>query len=116
METKELTCINCPMGCQLIVKIDGDNIEVKGNACPRGEIYGKDEATHPTRTVTSTIYVTNGERVSCKTSIPISKDKIFDVMNEVKKAKAIAPIAIGDILIKNVCSTGADIIATKNIN
>ena len=36
METRELTCINCPLGCQLTVTIDGANVNVTGNTCPRG--------------------------------------------------------------------------------
>lgn len=115
METKELTCINCPMGCSLTVTIDSE-ITVKGNNCMRGEVYAKNEITNPTRIVTSTINVLNGKRVSCKTSKPISKNKIFDVMGEIKKARVEAPIKIGDVLIKNVCDTNVDIVATKNIN
>ena len=41
---KELTCIVCPRGCRL--KVD-DNMEVSGNACPRGKIYAINELTHP---------------------------------------------------------------------
>ena len=87
METKEMTCINCPMGCQLTVTIDGNDIKVTGNTCPRGEAYAKDEVTHPTRIVTSSIPVSNGERVSCKTKMPIPKEKIFDIMKVIKKTK-----------------------------
>ena len=39
-ETRELTCINCPLGCALSVTIDGSTITVTGNTCPRGEAYG----------------------------------------------------------------------------
>ena len=115
METKEMTCINCPMGCQLTVSIDGDNIEVTGNTCPRGVAYAKDEVTHPTRIVTSTIRVSNGQRVSCKTKVAIPKGKIFDIMKVIRSSKVNAPIKIGDVLIKDVCNTGVDIVATKNV-
>lgn len=115
METRELTCINCPMGCQLTINIDGDNIKVSGNTCPRGETYAKAEVTNPTRIVTSTILVNNGLRVSCKTESAIPKAKIFDVMEQIKKARCNAPVSIGDILIKDVAGTGVNVIATKNI-
>jgi len=115
MKTLEMTCINCPMGCPLTVTIDGENITVTGNTCPRGEAYAKDEVTHPTRIVTSTIRVLGGERVSCKTERAIPKDKIFDVMKEIKNTTVNLPVSIGDVLIKNVCDTGINIIATKNI-
>jgi len=116
METREMICINCPLGCSLTCKVDGENIEVSGNTCPRGTVYAKDEILHPTRMITSTIPVLNGERVSCKTQRAVDKDKIFDVMKEIQKAKCMSPIRIGDVLIQNVCNTGIDIVATKNIN
>ena len=53
---KELTCIVCPRGCRLKVN---DDMVVTGNACPRGEKYAINELTHPTRTITSSIRVTN---------------------------------------------------------
>lgn len=115
METRELTCINCPMGCSLIATIDGDKITITGNTCIRGEQYGKAEVTNPTRIVTSTIKVDNNQRVSCKTEKAIPKDKIFEVMEEIKKTRAKAPVLIGDVLIENVANTGINVVATKNI-
>ena len=115
METKEMTCINCPLGCQLVVTIDDEDIKVTGNTCPRGETYAKAEITNPTRVVTSTIPVSNGKRVSCKTASPIPKGKIFEVMSAIKKVRCNAPIDIGDVLIENVCDTGVDVIATKKV-
>lgn len=115
MKTIEMTCINCPMGCALTVNIDGDNINVTGNTCPRGAIYAKDEVTHPTRIVTSTIKVTNGMRVSCKSEHVIPKEKIFEIMEVIRNTEVKAPVKIGDILIENVCDTGVNVIATKNI-
>ena len=118
METREMICIGCPLGCNLTVKIDGTDIMVSGNNCANGERYAKNEVTNPVRIVTSTINVQNGKetRVSCKTENAIPKDKIFDCMNEIKKAHVNAQIQIGDILIKNVAETGINVIATKNIS
>lgn len=112
---KELTCIICPRGCTLTVEIEGDNVKVSGNACPKGEQYGIDECTAPTRTVTSIVRVANREdtMVSVKTSNPIPKDKIFDIMKEIRKASVQAPVKIGDVVISDLY--GADIIATKEI-
>ena len=55
METRNLTCIGCPMGCPLTVKIEnGTVLSVEGNTCKRGAIYGKKEVTDKTSTVTQT--------------------------------------------------------------
>ncbi len=112
---KELTCIICPRGCTLAVEIRNGKCTVSGNACPKGEKYGIDECTAPTRTVTSVVRVTNREdtMVSVKTSCPVPKDKIFDVMAEIRKTSLQAPVKIGDVIIENLY--GADIIATKEI-
>ena len=31
MEIRELTCIGCPLGCALTVRMEGEQIEVSGN-------------------------------------------------------------------------------------
>ena len=117
METRELTCIQCPMGCQLTVTVDGDNVTVTGNTCPRGAVYGKKEVTAPTRTVTSTVVVRGGElaRVSVKTASDIPKGSIFAVMQDIRETVVEAPVAIGDVLIANAGGTGVGVIATKDI-
>ena len=118
METRQLTCINCPLGCQLTVEIeDGEVVRVSGNTCKRGEVYGRKEVTNPTRIVTSSVPVLGSptERmVSVKTAIDIPKDKIFDVMAALKYVTVKAPVRIGDVIVANVADTGADIVATKN--
>ncbi len=118
MEIRELTCIQCPLGCPLTVTVDAGKVTVTGNTCPRGAVYGEKEVTHPTRTVTSTVVVEGGEmaRVSVKTAGDIPKEKIFDVMAEIRRTRLTAPVTIGDVIIKNAAGTGVDIIATKSVD
>lgn len=114
----EFICTRCPMGCLLQVTLEEEQITVTGNRCPRGESYGKKEMQNPTRVVTSTIRVENGEipMVSVKTKEDIPKDKIFEVMEVIRKTKAVAPILLGDVLIQDCAGTGVDVIATKTVN
>ena len=116
MKTRELTCIVCPRGCQLVVELDesGAPLSVSGNLCPRGKTYATDECTNPMRVVTSTVRCESGEVVSCKTSRSIPKGMIFDVMKEINKTVAKNGAKIGDVIIENVLGTGADIVATSN--
>ena len=111
---KELTCIVCPRGCRL--KVD-DNMEVTGNACPRGKIYAINELTNPTRTITSSIRVSNRPYtlVSVKTDKPIPKDKMFEVMEEIDKLSIEAPTQSGQIVKANILGLDSNIIITKNI-
>ncbi len=121
MYTKQLICINCPLGCPLTVTLNQDDsiASVTGNTCPRGAQYAQKELTAPTRIVTSIVRV-NGSvagtaTVSCKTRSDIPKEKIFEIVAELKTVTASAPIQIGDVLKANVAGTGVDVIATKTV-
>jgi CxxC motif-containing protein len=115
MEKIEMICINCPLGCNLTVEYEGDDIKVSGNTCPRGAKYAVDELTHPVRTLTTTVAISNrdGKYVAVKTSKPISKSKLFEAMAVINATKAEAPIAIGDVIIENMLGE-ADLIAAAD--
>jgi len=118
MEHKDLTCICCPLGCQITVELEnGEVISVIGNTCKRGDDYARKEVTSPTRIVTSTVKVTGGKSsmVSVKTKSDIPKEKIFECVKVLKEVKVQAPIAIGDVVLSNVAGTGVDIVATKDV-
>ena len=87
---KEFICIVCPRGCH--IKVDGENIT--GYTCKRGLEYVKQESVAPKRTVTSTVKVKNGDLrvVSCRTTEPIDKNKMFDLMNIINKIEVEAPV------------------------
>ena len=112
---KEFTCIICPRGCRL--KVD-DDMNVTGNFCIRGKQYAISELTNPVRTITSSIRVNNREDllVSVKTSCPIPKGKIFEVMKAIDQLSVSAPTRIGDVVAANILGLGADIVITKNID
>ena len=117
MEVRELTCIGCPLGCQLTVTMGNDEIKVEGNTCPRGEAYAKKEVTNPTRIVTSTVRVEGGtiERAAVKTASDIPTGKIFDCMKEIRAVKVAAPVHIGDVIIDDCAGTGIAVVASKNV-
>ncbi|MEE3392835.1 MAG: DUF1667 domain-containing protein [Lachnospiraceae bacterium] len=119
MEKRELTCIGCPMGCQITVELeDGRVMSLTGNSCPIGDRYARQEVTHPERTVTSTVAVNNrpsAPRLSVKTAHNIPKDKIWDCMGQINNVRIDAPVHIGDVIIKGVAGTDVDVVATRNI-
>ena len=117
MEVRELTCIGCPLGCQLTVTMGENEIKVEGNTCPRGEAYAKKEVTNPTRIVTSTVRVEGGtiERVSVKTASDSPKGSIFECMKEIHAAKVKAPVHIGDVILADCAGTGVAVVAGKNV-
>lgn len=118
METRNLICIGCPLGCPVTVTMDGGDIHVTGNTCPRGADYAKKEVLSPTRIVTSSIKVNGGgiARVSVKTKSDIPKSKIFEVMKEIRAVRVDAPVALGQVLIGDCAGTGVEVIATKSVD
>lgn len=112
----ELICIVCPKGCRLYVD-EENGYAVKGNSCDRGSEYGKREVQNPVRVLTSTVYIEGSDGRCCpvKTSKAIPKKDIFRAMAELKGLTVQAPVKTGDAVLKNVCGTGADWIATKDI-
>ena len=105
------------MGCPISVELseDGKVLNVTGNTCPRGKAYAITECTAPTRMLTSTVKVKGGRTamVPVKTSNPIPKGMMFDIMKEINSVEVASPVKIGQIIIENVLDTGVDIIATN---
>ncbi|KHS57592.1 MULTISPECIES: DUF1667 domain-containing protein [Terrisporobacter] len=115
---REITCIVCPKGCQMIVSnIDGQYI-VEGNSCIRGAKYGVDEVTSPKRMITSTVRLEGAylNMLPVKTSVSVPKDLVFEIMNILSTIKITAPVKVGDIIVKNILDTGVDIVSTKTIS
>ncbi len=110
---RNLTCIVCPMGCRMTVELEnGVVVSVTGNTCPRGKIYATEECTHPMRTVTSIARTESGGVIPVKTSRTIPKELIFEAMKEINAAVVKFPARIGDVVIRDLLGTGADVIVT----
>ena len=111
---KKLTCIECPIGCEVTVTLeDGRVVEVKGNSCPRGKLYAEAEVVCPKRVVTSTVRAENGEIIPVKTDKPVRKDAIFEVMEKINKTVCKMPVALGDILVEKICDD-ANLVVSGN--
>lgn len=118
MEKRELTCIGCPMGCQITVTLDGGEVKnVEGNTCRKGDQYARAEVTHPVRVVTSSVPAEGGEiaQVSVKTAGDIPKESIAAIMEALRDVRVTAPVRIGDVIVRDICGTGVDIVATRNV-
>ncbi|EDR24144.1 glycerol-3-phosphate dehydrogenase, putative [Entamoeba dispar SAW760] len=103
---KHMNCIVCPRGCPIEVKIDAKSNEItsiKGNSCPRGAAYVRQEHIEPFRVFSTTLPVEGGNlmRVPVKLTKPVPRSKIFEVMEIIHKQSPIkAPINKGQILVK----------------
>lgn len=118
METVNLICIGCPLGCPLTVEMEGSEVKsVSGNTCPRGDAYARKELTDPTRIVTSTVRVSGGKlaMASVKTERDIPKGAIFDCVKALRDVEVPAPVTIGQVIVSDVAGTGVAVVATKNV-
>lgn len=114
-----ITCINCPVGCRMTVTLNeaGEVSSVTGNTCQRGARYAHQECTLPLRTITAVVPVDGSETpLSVKTSDPIPKRLIPEVMAELMKIRVSPPVAIGQVLLRDVCQTGVSIVATRPLS
>ena len=118
MITKELICVNCPMGCRLKVEMEGKEIlSITGNTCPRGAEYAAQECVRPMRILTSTVKIDHGPHrvlpVITDKAIPL--DLMFKAMDEVRTVRVTAPVAEGQVLVHDLIGSGADLIASRSM-
>ena len=100
---KTLTCIECPIGCEITVDLNGDKIlSLAGNACPRGKLYAQDEVVCPKRVITSTVRAKDGSLVPVKTDKPVKKSEIFSVMEKINAVVCDMPVTMGQVLVENI--------------
>ncbi len=115
---KNIICVACPMGCGITVEIDdnGSILSVSGNTCKRGDAYARTEITNPVRSLATTVKVNGGvfNVVPCKSAGALPKEKIMECMDCINNTEVNAPVALGDILVKNILGTGIDIVATNH--
>ena len=113
---KIIKCITCPIGYDITVNAENDVIrEISGNECKLGVEYAKNEYLAPKRLLTSVVKAEDFRLpvVSVRTDKPIPKHLLFDCMEVLRGVTAKAPFAIGDILVKNILGTDANVIITK---
>lgn len=107
-EIKKLTCIECPVGCDISVELDGETVvRVSGNGCPRGDMYARNEVVCPRRVITTTVRTQSGRVIPVKTDKPVKKSEIFAVMDKINSL-----VIPDDIKEKQVVSANI----TKDIN
>ena len=112
---EKIICTLCPKGCHL--SVDLENKTVEGNGCIRGKDYGISELTAPMRTLTSTVKIEGAiyRRCPVKSSAEIPRESVFEVMKLLDEVELVAPVKLGDKILKNVLGTGVDIVVTKSL-
>lgn len=115
---RTFTCLLCPNGCEIIVDYkDRQILEITGALCSKGNAYVKQELLDPQRNIASSVLVSHGHLplVSVRLSRAVPKDLIFPIMAEIRKQRIEAPVALGQVLIRNVLGLDCDVVATKHV-
>ena len=115
-QVREIVCIVCPNGCRIRCEKKQDEIVCSGQACKRGEAYAKSEMTHPMRTLTTSVKTIfpDSPVVSVRTDGEIEKEKILDAAKLLDEVLVRQRLKIGDVVVKNICDTGVNIICTSD--
>ena len=115
---KEIICTVCPRGCAITVEGgDGKVTSIEGNGCKRGLSFAETEFTAPVRLLTSTVRVAGKENelLPVRTRTPILRDKLFDVMDAIRATTVTLPVKQHDVILADVCGTGVDVIASRDM-
>ncbi len=120
MEERVLSmiCVSCPVGCDLRVRVQGKKVlDVQGHSCPRGIDFAEAEVANPTRVFATTVRVSGGKLPVCpvRSRQAVPKERLFDISKEVARLVVSAPVGIGQVVLLDVCGTGVDIVATRDL-
>lgn len=115
---REFVCIICPNSCRILVEYEGKEIkDIRGDECPKGKDYVKNEIYNPLRVFTGSVLIENGNfsLVSVKTSSPITKKYLKKVGEITRQITVKAPIEIGQVVAKNLLDKKINLVATRKV-
>jgi len=114
---KTYTCIGCPLSCSVTVNEEGEKLVVAGYSCKKGREYAINEHRAPKRMITGTVAIVKGglRRLPVVGTGEIPKQKMKECMSILCSTLAVAPIRAGDIVIPDICGTGVDIVASRDV-
>lgn len=118
MVEKIITCITCPIGCDIVVSGEGDGIlSMKGNQCKRGEEYASKEFMHPVRILTTTVKVNGADTplLPIRSDKPVPQELLMQCMDEIRNVRVTPPISRYDVIIAHILGTDVNIVATGEV-
>jgi CxxC motif-containing protein len=117
-KVREMVCISCPIGCRLTLYTDeNEELVVKGNRCPRGKEYAREEYFAPKRIVTATARTASSTfpRVPVRTDAPLPKEHIDALLKDVYELEVPVPISRGQVIFEDYHGTGVNLTASMSI-
>ena len=116
LSEKEIVCIVCPNGCRIRCTPNGSEYSFSGNKCKRGIAYAEAELTRPMRSLTSSVKTVFSDApvVSVRTDGEVKKTKLSELAAVLGRVVVTDRLQIGDIVVKNICGTGVNVICTSD--
>ena len=127
---KQFTCIVCPRGCLLTVEITEpaadavsgapnylDAVRVVGAARGRGVVYGRQQATAPLRSLTTTLRTSGADRprLPVRSSADLPLERLLDACIALDTVVAQAPLRCGDVVMADLLGLGIDMLASDDL-
>ena len=115
---KEIICTVCPRGCHVMVEGEGEQVlNVEGYSCKRGLEYASAEFAHPVRILTTTVKMngTGNDLLPVRSNKPVPREKLMACMDVIRGIEVQLPVKRYDVIVADICGTGADIVATKTV-
>ncbi len=118
-EQREFICVTCPVGCSIEALVEGQElIEMRGQACGRGEHFVQEELTDPRRMLTTTVRVRGGTLplVPVRSSAPLPQHLLMEVARALRQVELEAPVQEHQVVLENVFDTQVDIVTSRPLN
>lgn len=118
-EQREFICVTCPVGCTIRATVEGKRLlEIEGHACKRGIAFVQEELIAPKRMLTTTVRVRGGRLplVPVRSSAPLPKELLFDVVAALRRITLEAPIEEHQVVLANALGSGVDIITSRALD
>jgi CxxC motif-containing protein len=112
-----LTCVLCPVGCELEVRRTDRGLDVQGNQCEKGIEFATEEVLYPKRNLATSVPVKGSvtRLVSVRLSDRVPREMIFPILRAIAGLRPEAPVQRGQVLLANVLGTGVNVIATRTV-
>ncbi len=118
MVEKKLICVICPVGCEIRASIEGGEVkEIRDFRCAQGEEYAREEFTSPSRILTATVQVKNSSiaQLPVRSDKPLPREKLEKAMFQLAGIIMAPPIKEGQLIIKDILGTGANMVASRDL-
>ncbi|MHB1317241.1 MAG: DUF1667 domain-containing protein [Anaerolineae bacterium] len=117
-EQREFICVTCPVGCSIQTVVEGQELlEIRGQACQRGEAFVREELMAPRRMFTTTVRVSGGRLplVPVRSSMPVPKGLMFEIARALRDVELQAPVADHQMVLENALGSGVDMVTSRGM-